>query len=75
MSCWDVEEIVEVSKEKMMCPSCVNGEVFNGWDLKYKPIRTRVLVNYERGGVRIPALLQFVIKCNKHGEQIKEVQM
>lgn len=75
MSCWDVDEIVELAEKPIMCPSCVNGAMTRGWNKEYKPVRARVITNATRGGHTFHALFQKVIMCKKHGEQIKEVEM
>jgi hypothetical protein len=75
MSCWDVEEIVQLARDKIKCPVCINGPIEKGWNNDHKVTRARVLINVERGGVKYHALFQKVINCKRHGAQIKEVEM
>lgn len=79
MAIYNLAELAELGGRKAMCPLCINGNKFIGWDKMHKPVDVLLVLNKvvasdAVGAVRMN-VLQRIIKCHKHGKVVMEEEL
>lgn len=79
MAVYDMKELNELAREPAMCPMCVAGPSYKGWDRKLKPKFARIYVDKVvgsdcNGDIRMTTI-QRILPCKKHGPVVYEQEL